>query len=119
MVETIREELKKNKLEDKWSRIWKVKMLSGNLIDLSVPGANSHLSGMQRTICKIPPENELWEQVSEFASEVDGMHLMTKGTGYAQPCDVTVVFSDVYEKPKVIIGVDQIIISCKSFLISF
>ena len=97
---------KKNKLEDKWSRIWKVKMLSGNLIDLSVPGANSHLSGMQRTICKIPPENELWEQVSEFASEVDGMHLMTKGTGYAQPCDVTVVFSDVYEKPKVIIGVD-------------
>lgn len=95
-----------SKTEDKWSRVWKVKMLSGNLIDLSVPGANSHLAGLQRDICKIPPSSELWEQMNEFASEVDGMHLMTKGTAYAEPCDLTVVFSDVYDKPKVIIGVD-------------
>ena len=94
------------KNNQKWSRVWKVRMLNGNLIDLSVPGANLHLAGLHREICKIPPTRDLWEQMNDFASEVDGMPLMTKGIGHAEPCDVAVVFSDSYEKPKVIIGVD-------------
>ena len=92
--------------DDRWARVWVAKMLHKTYVNASVVGANVHLSGFQRAICKLPSKRDLWERISSFAADVDGLDMVTKGDPYAEPCDLTVITSRKYADPRIVFGLD-------------
>jgi hypothetical protein len=92
--------------DEHWSQVWKVQLLHRSYVNVSVPGTNTHLSGFQRCICKLPSRRDLWEKVNKFAGEVDRLDLFCKGEGFAEPNDITLVYEQDYDSPKLVIGLD-------------